>query len=100
MSLVPGPKSAQCSFRAAFSGRHIQLFNNGRCLIVINDHKAGKVKVYLEEDNFMPAAIDEGKTKKLFDMPKIGEDFLLSVNESKRLLVLYSRRHVSSFARL
>jgi hypothetical protein len=95
MSLVPGPRRAQCSLYAAVSGRHIQLFGNGRCLVVINDHQEGKVRVYLEEDNLIPAAIQEGKTKKLFDMPRIGEDFLFSINERKRLLMLYSKRNVS-----
>jgi hypothetical protein len=47
----------------------------------------------------MANAIYEGKTKKLFDMPRIGEDFLFSVNETKRLVALYSRQGVSPLAR-
>lgn len=47
----------------------------------------------------MASAIHEGKTKKLFDMPRIGEDFLFSVNETKRLVALYSRRDVSPFTK-
>ena len=83
----------------AVAGRHIQLFGNGRCLVAINDPQAGKVKVFLEEDNFMASAINEEKTKKLFDMLRIGEDYLLSVNETKRLVAFYSRRDVSPFAK-
>lgn len=75
--------------------RHLHLFGNGRCLAVIDDHEAGKANVYLEEDNFLPEAIASGKTKKRFDMPRIGEDYLFAVNESKRLVALYSKHHVS-----
>jgi len=89
----------QCSLCAAIAGRHIQLFGNGRCLVVINDSQAGKVKVFLEEDNFIASAINEEKTKKLFDMLRIGEDYLLSVNETKRLVAFYSRRDVSPLAK-
>ncbi|KAF8306077.1 hypothetical protein DL93DRAFT_2172249 [Clavulina sp. PMI_390] len=71
--------------------RYIQLFANGRCLVVIDDLEAGKVNVFLEEDNYMADAINSQKTKKRWDMPRVGEDYMFTVNEPKRLLALYSK---------
>ena len=53
-----------------------------------------KANVFLEESSYMADAIAHSKTKKRFDMPRIGEDYLFAVNESKRLIALYSRRDV------
>lgn len=35
---------------------------------MIDDHSAGKAKVFLDDDNFLPQAIAQQKMKKLFDL--------------------------------
>ncbi|KAF8321130.1 hypothetical protein DL93DRAFT_2224184 [Clavulina sp. PMI_390] len=71
--------------------RHIQLFGNGRSLVVIDDHEAGKANVFLEEDNLIAEAILSQKTKKRLDIPRIGDNYMLAVDEPKRLFVIFSR---------
>lgn len=71
------------------------MFGNGRSLIVVDDIEAGKANVFLEEDNYMAEAIANAKTKKRFDLPRVGENYLLSINETKRLVAIYSKRGVS-----
>lgn len=53
--------------------------------------------MYLEDDNYMLQAIEQGKTKKQFDLTRIGEDYIFAVNESKRLMALCTRKEVLLF---
>lgn len=75
--------------------RHIQVFGDGKCLVAVDDLVSGRAKMYIEDDNYMLQAIEEAKTKKMFDLTRIGEDYLFTVNESKRLMALCTKRDVS-----
>jgi hypothetical protein len=78
--------------------RHIQLFENGNCLVVVDDPIRAKTKIYLEDIHQLPSAILKDKVKKLVDLGRVGADFLIAVDETKRLVVILSRADVSAFA--
>jgi hypothetical protein len=73
---------------------HVQLFSK-KALVLLLDHISQKAKLYLEDDHLIATAIETQKVKKLFDLKRVGEDFLFAVNESKRLMVLVSKPDVS-----
>lgn len=80
------------------TGRHIQLFENGKCFAVVDDPIVAKTKIYLEDINQLSSAILNDKVKKLVDLGRVGENFLIAVNETRRLVVILSRADVSASA--
>ena len=59
-----------------------------RLLLVITDH-TGNLNVYLESLAGMDAAISRGRGKPL-NREKIGQEFLLAYDESKKMLAVVS----------
>ncbi|KAF8317563.1 hypothetical protein DL93DRAFT_2095570 [Clavulina sp. PMI_390] len=70
--------------------RYIQMFGNGECLLIVDVMETGNVNVFLEEDNHMATAITRQHAKIQLYTSELGEDYILSVDESKHRLVLCS----------
>lgn len=70
------------------------MFGNGRYLVVIVDEADKKARFYLENDASMAAAIDERKAARQIDLSRVGADFLVTVDEIKRLVGVFSKLDV------
>ena len=75
--------------------RHIELFGNGKCLLVVDDLLDKETKIYLDDDNRLDQAIQGAQTKKKLNHNKAGLNFLLAVSETKRLIAVLSQKDVS-----
>ncbi|KAF8306080.1 hypothetical protein DL93DRAFT_246104 [Clavulina sp. PMI_390] len=93
---IPTPivlSSAQWELRlqpgSTLKATHV--FPNGKYLVVIMDEVDSKVRFYLETETTMPSALRERKATRQIDFARVGADFIMTVDEIKRLVCLYSR---------
>ncbi|GBE82556.1 hypothetical protein SCP_0409400 [Sparassis crispa] len=75
---------------------HAQLLENEKLLLAITDGH-GKLFIYLEAVTELDGAINRGRYKKLLHRDKIGQDFMLTYDESKRMLALCSSMKLHVF---
>lgn len=66
--------------------RHLQLLQDDRCLLVIG--YTHEVLIYLEKIDSIENAVHNSRFKKRLHKEKIGNDFLLAFDESKRMLAV------------
>lgn len=59
------------------------------------DEDDSKARFYLETDTSMSTAIRERKATRQIDLSRVGTDFLVSVDEVKRIVSVFSRLDVS-----
>ena len=74
------------------SRRRAQLLEGARLLLVISD-RTGNLNIYLESLAGMDAAVSRGRGKPL-NRDKIGQEFLLAYDESKKMLAVVSSDRV------
>ncbi|THH22123.1 hypothetical protein EUX98_g8249 [Antrodiella citrinella] len=67
--------------------KHIQLLRDGRCLAV-TETDSGHVKVFVDRCQEIDRAIEFDRSRKQLHREKIGQDFLLAFDESKRMLAV------------
>jgi len=67
------------------SFRHIQIFRETKCLVVIDDPINHKSNIYLYD-----LVQGMGEPAKTFSHSRVGTDFRIAVDETSRLLALYS----------
>jgi hypothetical protein len=78
------------------NNRHGQLLEKDRLLLVVSD-RDGKLFIFLDTLASMDGAIRRRKSIKVLHRDKIGEEFILTYEESKRILVLCASTKVTSF---
>ncbi|KAI6032571.1 hypothetical protein F5J12DRAFT_779054 [Pisolithus orientalis] len=82
-SIIPSPR-----FRFEYKFRRAQLLEGEKLLLIVSD-RVGNVMVYLDHLTVIDAAIGRGRGKSL-NREKIGQDFVLAFDESKRMLSVVS----------
>ena len=73
----------------------MQLLENDRLLLIIQDNQ-GRLFVFLETLAKIGHSIERNKFKKQLYQEKIGHDFILSFDESKRMLAICASSKVLS----
>lgn len=81
-----GTIAVYCLVSNALCSRHAQILENSRLLLVVTD-RYGRVFIYLDSLAGMDGAIKRNKHKVLH-RDKMGQEFLLAYDESKRMLAL------------
>ncbi|KAI6157189.1 hypothetical protein BKA82DRAFT_4325642 [Pisolithus tinctorius] len=90
-SIIPSPRFRfEYKFRLAqgYSVLRAQLLEGEKVLLIVSD-RVGNVTVYLDHLTVIDAAIGRGRRKSL-NREKIGQDFALAFDESKRMLSVVS----------
>lgn len=77
--------------------RHAQLLENDRLLLIVQDNQ-GNLFVFLEALAGIDFAIAHNKHKKQLHREKIGQDFILTFDESKKMLALCSSTKACVFS--
>ncbi|KDQ06301.1 hypothetical protein BOTBODRAFT_60673 [Botryobasidium botryosum FD-172 SS1] len=94
--------SAKFSLVATRSIRHVQLLDKGKCLLLVDDSRAGVTKIYLEDLASADNALAREDTGTRLNHERVGKDFLFSVDESKGLLAIFfiaqSNYHLQIYA--
>ncbi|KAK7676902.1 hypothetical protein QCA50_020158 [Cerrena zonata] len=90
-NFVPCPQihsGSAFSFRIPATSRmtHLQLLHNERCLLAIEYTQ--EVLIYLEHTDSIENAVQNSRFKKKLHKEKVGNDFLLAFDESKRMLAV------------
>ena len=79
--------------RLSLLPRYAHLLEGGRILLgLVNPH--GNIEVYFENLSHIDSAIQRRSSASLFHRDKIGETCLFAVDESKRMLAVYSSDRV------
>ncbi|KAH8094847.1 hypothetical protein BXZ70DRAFT_339404 [Cristinia sonorae] len=92
-AFIPSPKirprDVSICFRLPldYNIRHIQLLEDRRCLIV-TESGAGLVKIYLEKYSELDRVMEFNIPKKQLHCEKIGRDYLVAYDETKRMLAI------------
>ncbi|EIN14302.1 hypothetical protein PUNSTDRAFT_41556 [Punctularia strigosozonata HHB-11173 SS5] len=86
------PRSA-LSFRLPVHHRilHIQLLQEMRCLLIVDDSKGG-IHVYLEKLESLDKCVDRRAAKKTWHRDKIGGDFVIAFDETRRTLAVCGKK--------
>ena len=79
--------------RLAFLHRYAHLLEGGRILLGLVDPH-GNIVIYVESLSRIDAAIQRRSFARLFHKDKIGDTCLFSLDESKRMLAVYSSARV------
>ena len=79
--------------RSTFLLRYAHLLEGGRILLGLVDPH-GNIVIYVESLSRIDAAIQRRSFARLFHKDKIGETCLFSLDESKRMLAVYSSARV------
>ncbi|KAI9450262.1 hypothetical protein BJY52DRAFT_1175724 [Lactarius psammicola] len=104
-SYVPTPvleKRLSHSFRVSSSTvvKYAHLLEGGRILLGLVDAQ-GNIVIYLDSLSRIDVAVQRGSFARLFHRDRIGETCLFALDESKRMLVIYSsarmQLHVFAF---
>jgi hypothetical protein len=77
---------------------HAQLLEKNKLLLVVDD-RTGNFLVFLEELSAIEGAIIRQRHKKLLNRDKIGQDFVLAFDETRRMLAVCASTKVF-FSRL
>lgn len=67
--------------------RHAQLLANDKCLLVVDD-PSGNLMIYCERMSSLDTALRNRKHRKILHRDKIGQDLLLTFDETKRMLAV------------
>jgi hypothetical protein len=70
-----------------FTLRHAQILADDKCLLVIDDTH-GNITIYCDQMSSMDAAVRQKRFRKSLNRDKIGQDFLLAYDETKRMLAV------------
>ena len=76
-------------------GSLFQLLQDERCLLAIQNAN-GEIKIFLERNDTVSQAIQRQISKKTLHTDKIGHDFLLTYDETKRMLAVCATEKVGS----
>ncbi len=72
---------------------HLQLLQDERCLLIV-DTGRGEIEVYLESNHDLGHALQHQRPKKSLRQEKIGGQYLLAYDETKRMLVVCATEKV------
>lgn len=91
MRLINNPSDFVSScFRPWYFPRFIQPLEHNKLLVLIDDSNDNKTRFYVEDLHNINQGISKQHSKIQLSLEKIGTDFLVTVDEAKRFIALFS----------